>query len=383
VNTRRALYLVVARELRQTFRRRTFWITVGLALVASSAAVLLPEVLDGGRTTYEIGVVDSDATLDRALEATGVPLDADVKVRSLPSKQAARAAVDADEIDLGVVAGADPVVIVRSDAHEQLVAFARTVLAQRQLADRLQEAGLTAGEARRVLSQPTAPVDERAADEGSRRGTAAIVSVVLYIVLLMLTIQVANGTAIEKANRISEVLLAIVRPAPLLFGKVLAVGFIGFLTLLAGVMPVLVKLAFGGEVLAGVPAALGAGAAWFVLGVALYLTLAGALGALVERQEEAGSTVSPLSIILVGSYLVGQSAPDTPLGGVLAVLPLTSTMVMPARIAIGAASTASIVASLVLGVLAVVLTVRIGSTVYRRAIVRTGRRLKLREVLRA
>ena len=28
----------------------------------------------------------------------------------------------------------------------------------------------------------------------------------------MLMIQVANGTAIEKANRISEVLLAIVRP---------------------------------------------------------------------------------------------------------------------------------------------------------------------------
>ena len=52
-------------------------------------------------------------------------------------------------------------------------------------------------------------------------------SIVLYLLLFMLMIQVANGTAIEKANRISEVLLAIVRPGALLFGKVIGVGIIG------------------------------------------------------------------------------------------------------------------------------------------------------------
>ena len=47
----------------------------------------------------------------------------------------------------------------------------------------------------------------------------------------MLMILVANGVAIEKANRISEVLLAIVRPGPLLFGKVIGVGLVGIATL--------------------------------------------------------------------------------------------------------------------------------------------------------
>jgi ABC-2 type transport system permease protein len=178
------------------------------------------------------------------------------------------------------------------------------------------------------------------------------------------------------------VLLAIVRPAPLLFGKVIGVGLIGLFTLVAGVIPVLVKLVIGGDLPAGLPAGLLAGAAWFVLGTALYLTVAGALGALVERQEEAGSAVAPLSIVLIGSYLVGQSASATSLGAVLSVLPLTSTLVMPSRIAIGAASPGAIVLSLVLGVAAVVVAVRIGAGVYRRAIVRTGRRLKLGEVLR-
>ena len=41
-------------------------------------------------------------------------------------------------------------------------------------------------------------------------------SLVLYLVLLMLMIQAANGTAIEKSNRISEVLLPIVQAVQLM-----------------------------------------------------------------------------------------------------------------------------------------------------------------------
>jgi ABC-2 type transport system permease protein len=119
------------------------------------------------------------------------------------------------------------------------------------------------------------------------------------------------------------------------------------------------------------------------VGTALYLTIAGALGALVERQEEAGSVVSPLTMLLVVAYLIGQSASDTTLGAVLSYVPLTSPLVTPARIALGVATPAEIVTSLALGVLAVLVAIRFGAAIYRRAIVRTGRRLKVRDVLRA
>jgi ABC-2 type transport system permease protein len=57
-------------------------------------------------------------------------------------------------------------------------------------------------------------------------------------------------------------------------------------------------------------------------------------------------------------------------------------MVMPTRTAVGAAGGFEIAVS-VLGVAATAAAlVRVGSVVYRRAIIRTGRRLKLREVLR-
>jgi ABC-2 type transport system permease protein len=88
-------------------------------------------------------------------------------------------------------------------------------------------------------------------------------------------------------------------------------------------------------------------------------------------------------MLLIGSYLVGQSASDTALGRVLAILPLTSTMVMPSRIAIGEATGVEVVASLVLGLAAVAVALRVGGTIYRRAVVRTGRRLKVTDVLRS
>ena len=47
------------------------------------------------------------------------------------------------------------------------------------------------------------------------------------------------------AGPLSEVLLAIVRPCALLFGKVIGVGIVGVDTLLCAVLPVVVKLALG------------------------------------------------------------------------------------------------------------------------------------------
>jgi ABC-2 type transport system permease protein len=195
-------------------------------------------------------------------------------------------------------------------------------------------------------------------------------------------VQVANGVAIEKSNRISEVLLAVVRPGPLMFGKVLGVGITGLLTTFAVALPVLVKAALGGDLPDGMVRAMVAGSAWLVLGIALYLTMAAAVGAMVERQEETGSATAPLNGALIGAYVVAQSAPESALATVLAYVPLTSPLVVPVRLAIGVSSTVEVVVSLVLSVVSVIVVGRLGAVIYRRAIVRTGRRLKLAEVLR-
>jgi ABC-2 type transport system permease protein len=193
---------------------------------------------------------------------------------------------------------------------------------------------------------------------------------------------VASGVAIEKANRISEVLLAVVRPTALFFGKVVGVGLAGLAGLAVGGIPVAVKAVASGDLPAGLGSAVAGGLPWMLLGLVLYLTTAGALGALVERQEEVGSVLMPLSLLLIATYVVAQSAAGGGFGSVLAIFPYTSPIVMPVRLALGDASAGEIVASLAVGVVTVAFALRLGAAVYRRGIVHTGRRLHLGEVLR-
>ncbi|HEX3621645.1 MAG TPA: ABC transporter permease [Acidimicrobiales bacterium] len=375
--------LVAAREITEAFRRKSFWAIVGILFLGSTAAMVVPAVVgSGGSTTYTVSVVGRTPTFDQQLTAALGAIDARVKVHDAPDAATVRQVVHDRKADVGVIFGDQPTIVVRAGQHQQLVAATQQALAIGALSSRLEQAGLGPGDVARALASPGATIERVDPGRSGRVAGAFAISLVLYLLLLTLMMQVANGTAIEKANRISEVLLAIVRPGALLFGKVLGVTATGVVALLGGLVPVIVKLGLGGSLPNGLGGAVAVGAFWFLLGLTLYLTLAGALGALVERQEEAGSAVSPLMAVLIGTFIVLQTGPDSPVAAVLAYFPLSSPLVLPARLAAGVASPAEIVGSLVTGLLAVALAFRFATVVYGRAIVRTGRRLKLGEVLR-
>jgi ABC-2 type transport system permease protein len=384
---RSELRLVVERELREAFRRRSLWIVMAILFVAACAALILPEVIDDDSTpNYDIAVVastDASGSFQSTLDAVLDQLGASANFRTVAGVDSARRLVDDGDADIGVAAGSRPVIVVRAGEHTQLLGAVREALASGALADNMAGTGMSDADVTRVLRVEAPDVQEVDTQAAGRRASAAILSVILYLVLLMLMVQVANGVAIEKANRVSEVLLPIVRPDSLLFGKVIGTGIVGLITLLAGAIPVAVKAIAGGDLPSGLGVAVAGGAPWFLLGLVLYLTIAGSLGALVERQEEAGATVTPLTIILVATFIVAQSAPDSGLAAVLAYIPFTSPLVMPSRLAVGASSPLEMVLSLAILAVTVVVVVRLGAVVYQRAVVRTGRRLKISEVLRA
>lgn len=286
-----ATALVAGRELKESFRRRTLWIVFAILFAGSSAAMILPEVLDRGTTHDDVAVVSVPGAskpvgFESALRATQAGLDAKVRFTPVTGAARARQLVDDGKADVAVVTGQHPRVIVKSGKNGTLVAFVRQALDADALKRNLGTAGLSSAAIDNALRLPRARMQEVAVDDSDRGAAAAILSLVLYLVLLMLMIQAANGVAIEKANRISEVLLAVVRPGPLLFGKVIGVGVVGLAGLVVGAIPVIVKAVAGGDLPAGLGPAIAGGAAWIILGLALYLTIAGALGALVERQEE-------------------------------------------------------------------------------------------------
>ncbi len=317
-----AIRLVAEREIRQVLRGKTFWIVAGLLLVGSIAGTVLPEILDGDdRPTYEVAVVAGTPELADAIESAVAAIDGELELVDADDLAAARRMVTADEVDVAVVPGPGARVVVQAGEADRLVGAVRQALGTAALIGGLDDAGLSDAQIQDLLATPPVQVQELDAERADRRGAAFLLSLAMYLLLHLLMKSVANGTAVEKSNRVSEVLLAIVRPGSLLFGKVLGVGITGLFTLLFGAGPFLVKLAVGGDLPEGLGGALLGGAVWFLLGIALYLVLAGALGALVERQEEAGTAVGPLNMVLVAAYLIGgrvttaglgERAPDVP-----------------------------------------------------------------------
>jgi ABC-2 type transport system permease protein len=380
-----ATRLVIARELRESLRRKAIWIVAAILALGSTAAVVLPEILGGDSDSRTIGVVGAaSADFGDTLRQVASGVEIEIELVDFDDRDVATTAVRDGDVDAAAVLDADPVgIVMPTDDDSQLETLLRQAIGITSVIDALTDAGLSRAEIESAFDsgEPTATVLDT--ERGGRRATAFAIAIVLYIMLLILTSQVASGVAIEKTNSVSEVLLAIVRPHALLFGKVIGVGLIGLFTLACGAIPVLIKLAAGGSLPPGIAGTLAGGAAFFVIGVALYLTTGGALGALVGRQEEAAAAVAPLSVMLIAFYIVGQGGADSTLGAILAYVPFAAPMIMPGRIALGESSPFEIAASLSIGIATVILVGRLSAVVYRRAIVRTGRRLKLRDALRA
>ena len=196
-----------------------------------------------------------------------------------------------------------------------------------------------------------------------------------------------NGLVEEKASRVVEVLLAAMRPVQLLAGKVIGIGLValGQATLVVAVALVLAK-AVGSDLIKGTaPVEVLGVLVWLVLGYSFYSWVYAAGGSLAERQEHLQSLAFPLQLPILFGYLVsltslGASQPST-FVKVLAYLPPTAPFAMPVLVADGAVAWWQFLASVAVTLVATVGIAQLAAAVYRRAILRTGSRVRLRELV--
>ncbi len=391
---RRGAVLVAEREIREYARSRSFRITTVILLVASVALVALPAVFDGdGPDSTEVVVAGGPPGLPAAIAAAGTGVGLELSAREADSPSAAEAAVVGEDADAAViVAGGSSAtrVVVRAELPDELAAAISQGVSLARLRAALGGAGVTTARVEELTSPPVVDVRVIDPDLSPPDGDTSVgflVALVLYVALLLAGTMVASGVAEEKTSRVSEVLLASLRPIDLLVGKVAGIGLLSLAQLLVAAAPALVAaLAIGAVDLPDATAStLGWGLAWFVAGYALYAAAYGALGALVGRQQEVGQVTAPLAMLLLAGYLAGAyaaSEPDGPLVATLSFLPPLSPLVMPARIAAGAVGTGEVLAALALTLALAAAILAVGARIYRAGIVQTGARISLRAALR-
>jgi ABC-2 type transport system permease protein len=268
------------------------------------------------------------------------------------------------------------------------VVVAQSVVAL-EASRRLVEAGLTPAQIANVQSvRPPRQVDVgRVEDARSVVGFA--VGIVLFLALTFAGNTIATTVAMEKSTRISEVLLAVLRPSQALVGTVAAVGAVTFLQLLVLVTPLAVAVRVLPDI--ELPPVAGGDLAiavvWFVLGFALYAFLFAAAASLVDKITEVSSAIMPVTLVLTASYIVALTVvarnPEGVWGVLASLFPFTAPIAMPVRWAGGLVPVWQLLLSMALTVGTAVLLVWIASAIYRRALVITGRRVKVTEVLRS
>ena len=229
------VYELARRDFVQRARSRAFLITtlvsVGLVvaigpLIAFASRDPDPSVI-GIAGTAPIG-------MESALHDQAELLDIEVMVQLFPSLIAAETALALGDADVVVVDGSE--IVWRSEAGPRLTAVVTRAFSnlERQLA--AADLGLSPVELDRILNPATfdSRVLQEPDPEDSPRQVAAYVGLmILYVSILMFGQFVLMGVMEEKQNRVVEVVLSRVRPTQVLTGKVIGIGLLGLIQILA------------------------------------------------------------------------------------------------------------------------------------------------------
>ena len=378
--------LIASREISARLRDKNFIISSIVIIVLLVGTLGLQVVLNSGSDTTRVGVV-GDPALEAAIQAQGKALDVDVTVKALDDEDAARAAIEDDDVDGVLIAeeGQQPELLVEQSASGSLQAVVQGAVAQLSLSEQLASVGISALE---VPAVSVTALDPQADQDGQRVVVAIIGIGVLYGLLILFGQFVAQGVVEEKASRVVELLLATMRPWQLLAGKVVGLGLLGLAQIVViTVVGVTGALAFDLVDIPGdlVGTAVGV-VAWFVLGYAFYASIFAAAASLVSRQEDLGTVVMPTTLVLVVAFVIGIQAASDPSGTLAVVtsyIPGVSPLVMPVRQAAGDVAVWEIALSVVLMLVAIGLIVRLGGRIYAGALLRTSGKTKIRDALRA
>jgi ABC-2 type transport system permease protein len=348
-----ATRLVAEREVKSFLRMKSTWIGFGFILVLMFALAILPKVFSDGPDKKVVAAVGPDAVSVLA----GTNLD----VQEVGTIAAAEDLVRSGEVEAAIV----PDTTGDSQSGVRVVA----------LDDEPNNI---------VAALATAPPVDLLQSDVSKDEQQIVIQVFAFVFLLfaMGGVAIAQSTVIEKQTRIVEILVSTIPVRALLAGKIIghAMLNVGQVAILAVAAPIALGVGGHTELLTIMVPALG----WFVpfmlLGFVLLAAMWAVAGSVVSRQEDLGSSMGLVMILVLGPYLaVSFFSEDPTVMTVLSYVPFSAAVAMPVRLFAGEAQIWEPLVSLGLLAGALVLIVLLASRLYSGALLQTGGKVALKK----
>jgi ABC-2 type transport system permease protein len=351
--------LVAEREITTQIRSKAFIISTVIMLVVILAGIVLSSVFgDKLGSDTKVAVVSGTAAIVADLDGIE-PVDA-------ADEDAARQMVEDEDVSAALLPDTDAdnplgvVVIGKESAPDTLVSAL-------------------------AVTPPVELLDEPTTSAGLRYVIALAFGLVFMFASLSFGSTIAQNTVQEKQSRIVEILLSAVPPRALLAGKVIGNSVLALGQTAAIAAASVIGLAVTGQ--DGVLSLVGAPVAWFVLfflvGFVLIAAMFAAAASLVSRMEDTGAVLTPVMYLVMIPYFLVVIFNDNDLVlAVMSYVPFSAPVGMPVRLFLGTAAWWEPLLSLVVLALSAWGVTAVGARIYERSVLRTGRRIKLREALR-
>lgn len=247
-----------------------------------------------------------------------------------------------------------------------------------------------------------------------------VFGLIIFFFIFIYGVQVMRGVIEEKSNRIVEVIVGSVKPFQLMAGKIIGIGLAAMLQftlwmVLTGALLMIVRDTYYpdrynpvnmeqtaaldtvdadssiavndvGEIIYSAinyPLMLSYFLYFFIFGYLLYASIFAAIGAAVRSDTDSQQFLIPvlLPLILgfVASWFMIQNPASTG-GEIASFVPFTSPVAMMVRIAMGV-SVGPVLTSMLLLVITFLLFTYLSARIYRRGILRYGKKTRLRDVM--
>ncbi len=256
--------------------------------------------------------------------------------------------------------------------------------------EKLAQQGMSSGSIASLMA-PVAIDTSKTGDTTTAFFAAYAMFFLMYFVIMQFGMNTARSIIEEKTSRVFEVLLATIKPDEMLAGKILGVGAVGLTqigvwVIAAAAVGTYFAATLGGNGHAAIsPTQIFFFVAYFIFGFIIYSSIAAALGAMTNSEQELQQLNMFLVIPLAFSSLMLVAIirdPNSPLSRVASLIPFASPLLMNFRISIGNPQPWEIALSFVLMTITIVAILWFASRIYRIGILMYGKKPNLPEIIR-